>query len=125
MYKDVQKFVKSCEFCQVAKGLSLNIDCIHLFLFLRNVGVTLVWIFFLDCLKQKRGMILYFFVVDRFSKMAHFIPCKKTFDAMPVADIFFREIVRLHRLPKSIISNKDSKFVGYFGELCGRRWVLN
>ena len=53
-------------------------------------------------------------MVDKFFKMAHFIPCKKTSNAMQVVDIFFKEIVRLHQLPRSIISNTQSKFVGYF-----------
>ena len=71
--------------------------------------------------KKANGSIL----VDIFFKMAHFIPHFKISDATHITNLFFNEYVRIHGLPKSIILDKDTRFIGHFWRTNGRSWELN
>ena len=53
-------------------------------------------------------------VVDKLRKEAHFIPVKTTHKDANIADIFMKEIFRLHGIPKVIISDIDPKFTCNF-----------
>ena len=53
-------------------------------------------------------------VVDKLTKSAHFIPVRDTYDVTDVARVFINEIVRLHGVPKKIISDRDPKFTSRF-----------
>ena len=52
-----------------------------------------------------------FVVVDKFYKVAHFILVNSTYKVVHNADIFLKEIFRLHGIPKEIIFDRDTKLL--------------
>jgi hypothetical protein len=53
-------------------------------------------------------------IVDKLTKSAHFILVRDTYDVTDVACMFVSEVIRLHRIPKKIISYRDSRFTSRF-----------
>ena len=53
-------------------------------------------------------------IVDRFTKSAHFLPVRVTYTVEQYAELYIKEIVRLHGAPKSIVSDRDLKFNSKF-----------
>ena len=53
-------------------------------------------------------------IVDRYTKSAHFLPVRSTYTVDQYAELYVREIVRLHGVPKSIVSDRDPIFISKF-----------
>lgn len=69
---------------------------------------------FIEGLPKSEGKEVIFMVVDRLTKYSHFIGLSHPFTAYIVAKVFMDNIYKLHGLPESIISDRDSIFVSNF-----------
>eukprot|EP00253_Pinus_taeda_P009680 PITA_09680 len=69
---------------------------------------------FITGLPMVQGKDCIFVVVDRLTKYAHIFAISAHYTIAQVAELFFREIFRLHGLPKTIVSDRDNRFMGGF-----------
>jgi hypothetical protein len=70
--------------------------------------------FIVNLPKTPRGFDAILVIVDRLSKAAHFIPTTTKVTAPETANLFIREIFRLHGLPRSIVCDRDPRFTSMF-----------
>lgn len=108
---DVDRYVQRCITCNKAKS-KLNPYGLYTPLPVTNAPWEDISMdFVLGLPTTRRGRDFVFVVAHRISKMAHFIPYYKSDDVSHVADLFFKEIVRLHGMPKTIVLDGDVKFM--------------
>jgi len=109
MVKDTQMFCKTCELCQQAKGSNqMTMGKLHPLPIPTkpwdSIGMNFI------AFPEVNGYNYLWVVICRMTSMVHLIPVHTTMTAKELSWKYLREVVRLHRLPSSIVSNRDSKF---------------
>jgi hypothetical protein len=66
--------------------------------------------------KTQNGYDSIWVIVDRLSKVAHFIPVKITYKGLKLEELYIARIVCLHRIPKKIVSDRGTQFTSKFWE---------
>jgi transposase InsO family protein len=114
MKQAVHDWVRSCAVCQRNKAEHLHPAGLLLPLPVPQGVWTDIALDFIEALPRVRGKSVILTVVDWFSKYNHFIPLAHPYSAESVAQAFFADIVRLHGIPLSIVSDRDPVFTSNF-----------
>ncbi|KAJ9520563.1 hypothetical protein QJQ45_007423 [Haematococcus lacustris] len=118
MRKDVEDYVRQCDACQrnkpstrlkAGKLQPLSIPG------RRWESVSMDFIVKLPN-SGERGFDSILVFVDRLSKMVHLVPTKESISAFDMATHFFHEVVRLHGMPASVITDRGPHFNSHFWE---------
>ena len=64
--------------------------------------------------RTQQGHDVVWVIVDRLTKSAHFLPVKTYYNLNKLAELYVKEIVRLHGAPVSIVLNRDPRFTSRF-----------
>jgi hypothetical protein len=123
MRHDVETFVHVCHQCQTNKPPNVKPGGL-----LQPLPVpTRKWesigmdfIVQLPCTKNGHDSIMV--VIDRLSKLAHFIPTTTDISAADVAHLFIQHVAKHHGLPSSIVSDRDTKFTSRFWQAVMEMW---
>ncbi|KAL0534025.1 hypothetical protein IC582_028302 [Cucumis melo] len=115
MKREVAEFVSKCLVCQQVKAPRQKPAGL-----LQPLSVTewkwenVSMDFITGLPRTLRGFTVIWVVVDRLTKSAHFVPGKSTYTASKWAQLYMSEIVRLHGVPVSIVSDRDARFTSKF-----------
>jgi len=109
MNERIMDFVRSCPQCQKNKGARHQPYGLSSPLKLPYAPWQSIAMDFITDLPMSEGCDQLWVVIDRFTKMAHFIPLKEK-TASDLAKIFAREVWRFHGIPTDIVSDRDSRF---------------
>ncbi|KAE8687867.1 Detected protein of unknown function [Hibiscus syriacus] len=114
MAEDVQAYVKTCLVCQQDKIEAKKPAGLLQPLPIPERPWESISMDFIIGLPKTDGFSSIMVVVDRFSKYAMFIPTSKVCPAMEAARLFLKHVVKFWGMPKTIISDRDTRFTGRF-----------
>jgi hypothetical protein len=110
----VRDFMRACTTCQRNKTDQLQPASLLQLLPVSSTVWVDIRIDFIEGLLKVNGRSVILTVVDRLSKSAHFLPLGHPYTATTIARVFFDNIVKLHDVPSSIVSDRDPAFTGRF-----------
>jgi hypothetical protein len=117
MKKEIAAYVASCDTCCRVKALHMKPAGLLPPLLVPDWkwdDISMDFILGLPTTQKENNSI--WVIVDRLTKLAHFLLVKTAFRPPQYAEKYIAEIFRLHGMPKTIVSNRGSQFTAHFWE---------
>jgi hypothetical protein len=117
MKREIARYVSECDICQRVKASHLKTAGILQPLPIPSwkwEDISIDFIIGLPNTSQRHDSI--WVIIDRLTKTAHFLPMHSTYNAKKYVEIYLDQIVHLHGVPKTIISNRGAQFIARFWE---------
>ncbi len=114
MGTDIEWYCSSCSLCQVTKDSNQKPSGLLHSLLIPNHPWQSIGMDFMGPLPLSKSHDYLLVMIDCFTSQVHLIPTTTRVTSKEVAWLFLKEIVRLHGVPDSIISDRDSKFTSKF-----------
>ena len=113
----VKQYVRNCHECCRAKAPTGKYQGLLQPLSIPERPWQNISVDFVGPLPESKGSNTIMVVIDRLTKMRHYIACyagNDTLNAEEMANLFLQHVWKLHGLPNSIVSDRGSTFVSYF-----------
>ena len=114
MKNDVIEYIQACIACVVAKPANRKLGLYLPLPILDKPWHSISMDFMFGLPSTKHGHDCVYVVVDRFSKMAILVACRKEISTEETAKLFFKHVWVHFGLPKTIISDRDTRFLSKF-----------
>lgn len=112
--QNVGAWIRECNVCQQIKSEKTKYPGLLKPLQIPHEPWRDIAMDFITGLPKSKGFEVIWVIIDRFSRYGHFLALSHPISAKGLAQIFFDQIYRLHGLPETIVSDRDSLFVSEF-----------
>jgi hypothetical protein len=115
MKQDIVEYESLCDICEQVKAEHQRLaELLHPLKILEWKWEETGMNFVVGLPRTQAGHDSIWVIVDRLTKVAHFIPVKTTYSGAKLAELYMSQVVCLHGVPKKIVSDRGSQFTSKF-----------
>ena len=114
MSHDIESYCKTCSICATSKDANSKLTSLLHSLLIPDRPWQSIGLDFMGPLPKSNNFGYLLVVIDQLTSQVHLVPTTMTVTARDVTWLILKEVVRLHGIPESIVSDQDTKFTSIF-----------